>query len=464
MRDGSIRFRLWSAATISILVALAIAGVGLRYLFERHVERRIQSELMVDLNLLIGATTFTTANRLDVTPILTDPRFKTPLSGYYWQVEDIANGTIVRSRSLWDTKLTLSPRNGDGTRRVQEIIGPEGSLLIAVDRTIVDANGRSFRAAVAEDHHTVEASVSEYVGELAPAIILLACFLIIAIFIQITVGLAPLENLRVAVSDVIARRAARLNVTAPIEVQPLAEEINRLLKVQEKALARARSRAADLAHGLKTPLQVLSADIRLLRRKGETELADEIEKIAATIRRHVEQELARARLAPGVSGKAECRVAEMARRVISVVKRTPNGERLTFVVNVDDNLTAPIDEGDLSEILGNLIENAARFAQSTIRVEASNTASGATIAIADDGTGIADADKESALSRGVRLDMNGVGTGLGLAIVSDITDAYGGRLTMTDAVPGLKVTIFLPQQTDRSAPLPKTNEKIDFYP
>src|SRR6185295_12479647 len=201
MTDGSIRFRLWSAATISILVALASAGVGLRYLFERHVERRIQSELTVDLNSLIGSTTFNAANQLEVTPILTDPRFKTPLSGYYWQVEDVASGTVVRSRSLWDRKLTLSPENDDGTRRINEIIGPEGSLLIAVDRTIVDTNGHSFHAAVAEDHRTVEASVSEYVGELAPAIILLACFLIMAIFIQITVGLAPLDNLRVAVRD-----------------------------------------------------------------------------------------------------------------------------------------------------------------------------------------------------------------------------------------------------------------------
>src|SRR6185295_19281535 len=114
------------------------------------------------------------------------------------------------------------------------------------------------------------------------------------------------------------------------------------------------------------------------------------------------QELARARLAPGISAKAECSVAEVARQVISVVKRTPTGERLTFVVNVDDDLTAPIDEGDISEILGNLIENAARFAQSSIRVEASNTAGATSITIADDGPGIADAHKESALSRGVR--------------------------------------------------------------
>jgi signal transduction histidine kinase len=447
MKGGSIRLRLWSAAAISILVALALAGVGLRYLFERHVERRVEAELTADLNQLIGATSFADGT-LKVRPVLTDPRLETPLSGYYWQVEDVATGTLARSRSLWDATLTLPPQqNGDGSRSLYEISGPGSALLIAVERTIIDPGGRSFRAAVAEDHRTVEASVSEYLRELAPALAFLALVLIAAMFVQVTVGLAPLDNLRVAVRDVVARRTRRLEVAAPSEVQPLADEINRLLEAQEKALARARSRATDLAHGLKTPLQVLSADIRTLRQKGETGLADDIERSAGAIRRHIDRELARARLAPGISSKAECHVAETAARVISVVKRTPEGERLAFVVDVPEGLTAPIDEGDLSEVLGNLIENAARFAKSSIRVDALNTAEGTTITIADDGPGIAEKDKQSALSRGVRLDMNGRGSGLGLAIVSDVVDAYGGRLTMADAAPGLKVTIFLPQHT-----------------
>ena len=349
---------------------------------------------------------------------------------------------------MWDAALTLpAGMNRAGARQVREISGPDDTLLIAVERTIVDPSGQSFRAVVAESHQTIEASVDEYIRELAPALALLALVLIAAIFVQITVGLAPLESLRAAVSGVIARRAARLEVTAPSEVQPLADEINRLLEAQEKALARARSRATDLAHGLKTPLQVLASDTRTLRSKGEGALADEIEKSTGAIRRHIERELARARLAPGVSRKAECRVAETATQVISVVRKTPRGERLAFMVDADEVVTAPIDESDLSEILGNLIENAARFAKSSIRIDAASMAGGTTIAVADDGPGIGDADKEAVLSRGVRLDTNTGGNGLGLAIVSDIVEAYGGTLTMTDAAPGLKVTVFLPRQT-----------------
>lgn len=443
---NSIRFRLWSAATISILVALAIAGVGLRYLFELNVERRIVSELTVDLNELISATSFAADGRLSVTTDLTDPRFNSPLSGHYWQVEDLAGQTLVRSRSLWDATLAWPDREASGElRKIEELKGPGGQLAVAVERNITDADGRSFRAIVAEDHRSVEVSVNEYVRDLAPALILLATALMLAFFIQITVGLAPLENLRVAVRNVVTQRTARLEVSAPSEVQPLADEINRLLDAQEKALARARSRATDLAHGLKTPLQVLSADIRSLRKKGESELAEEIERSAGAIRRHVERELARARLAPGVSSKASCRVREIAAGVIAVVQRTPGGKQLKFLIDVEADFMAPIDEGDLSEILGNLVENAARFASSSVQVYARATAGEVTIAVADDGPGIPDADREAALSRGVQLDSKGGGSGLGLAIVSDIVEAYGGRMTMTNADPGLAVTIALPR-------------------
>ena len=125
---------------------------------------------------------------INVAPVLTDPRFSTPLSGYYWQVEDLATGALTRSRSLWDAALVLPAEASGGGKQVHEINGPGGALLIAVQRTIADPSGRSFRAAVAEDHQTVAVSVNEYMQQLAPAILLLALVLLAAIFVQITVG------------------------------------------------------------------------------------------------------------------------------------------------------------------------------------------------------------------------------------------------------------------------------------
>ncbi len=443
MRRGSIRFRLWSAAAISVLVALIIAGIGLRGLFEAHVERRVEGELTVDLNQLIGATTFGADGALTVAPVLTDPRFQTPLSGYYWQVRDSAGPAVIRSRSLWDQALDLAPGGSDGALHVSEIAGPDGARLITVERRITDAGGRQFDAVVAEDHRTVTESVHDYLAQLIPALALLGFVLVAAIFVQISVGLAPLDKLRQAVRDVVGRRSARLDAAVPSEVLPLADEINRLLDGQERALARARTRATDLAHGLKTPLQILAADIRALRAKGEPELADEIGRSVAAIRRHVERELARARIAPGLGHTAECRVGAVVRSVVAVVARMPGGENITFNIDVHANLKAPIDEGDLSEILGNLLENAARFARSSITVTAREDVEGTLITVADDGPGIAPADQDRALARGAHLDESG-GTGLGLAIVSDIVAAYGGTLSLGDARPGLEVSIRLP--------------------
>ena len=446
MNPGSIRLRLLLAAAIAVIVALAIAGTGLIFLFERHVERRVARELTGYLNQLIAATTITPDGVLSVVDGPADPRFSTPFSGLYWQVDTPGGTTSVRSRSLWELTLRLGGAPADGALHTTEVAGPEDRRLFVVDRLIHDTTGKVFRVAVAEDHRSVEIATNEFAVELLPSLAILAAVLILAMWLQVTVGLKPLERLRRAVSAVVTGNSARLEATVPTEVQPLADEINRLLDAQAKALARARSSATDLAHGLKTPLQVLSGDIRKLREKGEGQIADEIDTVAATIRRHVDRELARARVAPTAAVQtARTDVAAVAARVIAVVKRTPQGERLTFTIDAAPGASAAIDEADLAEILGNLIENAARYAKAQVRVGAEDGDTAARISVTDDGPGIPDQAHAAALARGVRLDTSG-GTGLGLAIVTDVVDAYGGRLDIGNAEPGLRVTVTLPHR------------------
>ena len=447
MNPGSIRLRLLIAAAIAVIVALAIAGTGLIFLFERHVERRVARELTGYLNQLIAATSVAPDGGLSVAGGPADPRFATPLSGLYWEVDTPGGTTGIRSRSLWESTLQLSGAvPADGRLHTTEVTGPEDRRLFVVDRVIHDASGKIFRVAVAEDHRSVEIATSEFAVELVPSLAILAAVLILAMWLQVTVGLKPLERLRRAVSNVVTGDSARLETTVPTEVQPLAEEINRLLDAQAKALVKARSGATDLAHGLKTPLQVLSGDIRKLREKGEVQIADEIDTVAATIRRHVDRELARVRVAPAAAARdARTDVAAVAARVIAVVKRTPQGERLTFAIDAPPGVTAAIDEADLAEILGNLIENAARYAKARVRVAAEDRGGATRISVSDDGPGIPDQAHAAALARGVRLDTAG-GTGLGLAIVTDVVDAYGGQLDIGNAGPGLNVTVTLPHR------------------
>ena len=450
MNPGSIRLRLLVAAAIAVIVALAIAGTGLIFLFERHVERRVARELTDHLNQLIAVTSVAPDGTLSVTGGLSDPRFSTPLSGLYWEVDSPGSTNSIRSRSLWESTLRLDTLPVDGALHTIEIAGPEGRRLFVVERLIRDASGNTFRVAVAEDHRSIEIATSEFAAELVPSLAILAVVLILAMWLQVTVGLKPLERLRQAVSNVATGNSARLEATVPTEVQPLADEINSLLDAQAKALTRARSGATDLAHGLKTPLQVLSGDIRKLREKGESEIAAEIDTVAAAIRRHVDRELARARLAPAVVQMARTDVAAVAARVIAVVKRTPQGERLTFAIHAPPGLTAAIDEGDLAEILGNLIENAARYARTQVRIAGEDCGSATRISVTDDGPGIPDQAHAAALARGVRLDTAG-GTGLGLAIVTDVVDAYGGQLDIGNAGPGLSVTVTLPHRRSTEA-------------
>jgi signal transduction histidine kinase len=448
MSGGSIRLRLLIAAAVSVVAALALAGAGLTYLFERHVERRVEHELSTYLNQLIGGVDIAPDGTIRVAEPPAEPRFAVPLSGLYWQVEDGATGTLIRSRSLWDSTLRLpADQLASGTIHSSEVSGPGGALLLAIDRNIHDAaSNRSFRVVVAEDHRDIQTATRDFSLDLFPSLGILSVVLVIAAWAQTAVGLLPLERLRRAVSAVVSGRATRLDTVVPSEVQPLAEEINRLLDAQAKALAKARTGAADLAHGLKTPLQVLAADVRTLREQGQGKVADEIDQVAGTIRRHVERELARARIAPGSGAKSvRSSVAEVAERVISVVKRTPQGERLTFNLEAPPQVSVAVDETDLAEILGNLIENASHFAASKISVHASEADAITIVAVVDDGPGIPDDAKLAALSRGTRGDLRGDGTGLGLAIVSDVVDAYGGTLTLEDAKPGLRAVVSLPR-------------------
>ena len=444
MRLESLRLRLVAGGIIAILVALTIAGAGLILLFERHLTRTLSDDLDVQLKQLLAGVDIDQAGNLVVTRPPTDPRFADPLSGLYWQVTD-DRGQVLRSRSLWDTTLQLpADEPPPGEVRHHEALGPaDAQMLIAERRVFLTIGDRRVpvRIAVATDLARVSAAASAFARDLAIALGLLGLVLAIATSVQVGLGLRPLDALRRGVADIRSGRQHHLPAGVPAEVRPLVEEVNALLDAQEREIERSRSRAADLAHGLKTPLAALAADAARLRDRGEGALARNIEAVGDAMSRHVDRELARARVRRSIRnrGSHSTALAPLMRSLVATLSRTPFGMRVTFDQHIADDVQVPLDRTDLAEVLGNLLENAARHAAQRVQVSANSAAS---IVIEDDGPGIPPAQWPRVLERGNRLDERGEGTGLGLAIVQDVLSAYGWRLDLAGSqLGGLKATI-----------------------
>jgi signal transduction histidine kinase len=308
--------------------------------------------------------------------------------------------------------------------------------------------GQSARVAVAIDHSDMTAAVRNFAAALLPYLLVLAVLLTAAAWAQVTIGLRPLAAVRRQLAAIASGEVQRLGDDFPDEVQPLARQIDTLLEARDHQIDKARARAADLAHGLKTPLQVLSDDAERLRAKGDDDLAAEIEDIAGAMRRHVDRELARARTGAG-RASTSANVATVAQRVVRVVERTPHGKSLSWTTDVPKALTARIDPEDLTEALGNLAENAARHARSSVTIRARSEKDAVTVAVIDDGPGIPLERAQEALRRGGRLDSSG-SAGLGLAIVGDIAEAWGATLTIETPERGCRISLQFPSTTTRA--------------
>ena len=441
MTGRSLRLRLIAGGAAAILIALSIAGVGLTVLFERHVTRNVTDDLELHLKQLLSGIAISADGQLAVTRPPVDPRFADPLSGLYWQVSDDRGG-LVRSRSLWDATLPLAvDQIAQGEVHLHELPGPGGARLLVVERRALLAVGDKsvpVRAAVAVDLARVSAAGAAFARDLMIALGILGLVLALATSVQVLLGLRPLDRLRSGVARIRSGESRRLQVDVPVEVLPLVEEVNGLLDARDREIERSRGRAADLAHGLKTPLAALLADAERLRERGELDLARDIEAVGEAMSRHVDRELARARVqGSGSRGTATATELEpLLRSLVAILARTPDGQRISYEIAVPEGTRLPLARTDLAEVLGNLLDNATRHARARIRIAVGPDGG---VAVEDDGPGIAATQRLKVTERGMRLDQRGEGAGLGLAIVQEVLEAYGWQLELGSAeLGGLK--------------------------
>jgi signal transduction histidine kinase len=459
-RRRSLRFRLLAATVLAMLLALVLSGFLLSGLFRDHVVRQFSRSLTAQLDHVTARLEFDAAGQPQLDPqLLSDPRWSRPYSGLYWQV-DRADGTplngVLRSRSLWDA--TLKPAAdalADGEVHMHEVAGPQGARLMLVERTVAHdgTTPASWRLMVAADMGETTEAVSRFTGVLATSLVILLGLLSAAALAQVAVGLAPLRALQRALVAVHEGRSQRLDDPFPAEVQPLVDDFNRVLDRNAEIVTRARTQAGNLAHAIKTPLAAMSqaAASAMRSTQAATDLAALVDEQVRVAGRHIDWHLARSRAAAahGIPG-ARAAVQPAIGGLIRLMERVHAERGLRIQCDsIASDLTFAGEVQDLQEVVGNLIDNACKWARNSVHVvawsESRPDGRRLRIAVEDDGPGIAAERRESVMARGARLDESVPGSGLGLGIVRELVSLYGGNVSLASASSGgLRVELELP--------------------
>ena len=444
----SLRLRLLAGSLVWIVAAVAITGFLLADLFGQHVRERIDAELHGHLDQLTAVLEVAADGSATLRLPLSDPRLSRPYAGLYWQVDGGPAGTtaLLRSRSLWDTALAVpADALADGEVHVHDVAGPDASRLRMMERLIRPAEhpDTAYRLIVALDTRQIDEPVEEFSTLLSIALGVLALGLIAAAVVQVGVGLAPLKRMHAALSAVRDGHTRRLEGDYPQEVQPLVDELNTLLAHDEAMVERARTQAGNLAHAVKTPLTILANAAR----NEPSALARLVDEQVGDARRQVDYHLARARAAAAVQQPGlKTALRPVLDGLVRVMSRLHADRDLHIAqADMDETLSCRGDAQDLQEMLGNLLDNACKWARRQVNITATVNDGLITVHIDDDGPGLSEAQRSTVLARGVRADEHTPGTGLGLAIAHDLARAYGGDLRL-DAAPlgGLRATLQLP--------------------
>lgn len=423
------------AGAITLIIALAAAGLGLEILFERHVERHSIAMLKTDIRQLLAGLQIGDSGTITLSRSPSDQRYHQPFSGLYWQMRS-ATGTLKRSRSLWDEVLKLpvddAPEHGYHVHQIPGL--KKNTTLLAIERKLsvrLKAKTYVFRVAAAMDRSEIASAVKNFRLDLSIALSLLGICLMIAFWAAINVGLSPLVKLRKSLGLLRDGRARRLTGKFPMEVAPLATDLNDLLDRQDVSIEYARARAADLAHGLKTPLTAISMLAEEMRDRGDLENAAELADTAASMRRHIERELVLARATSFTLRKVEVsKLNDVIGQMIRIMRRLPGGAELQWDVEMAQNISLRLDEVVLREVLGNLLDNARKWARSRVLVKIEDVDGFQIIKIIDDGPGVPPEKLDEIQRRGGRLDRNRDGSGLGLSIVRDTMVQLRGKFSV----------------------------------
>jgi signal transduction histidine kinase len=431
----SLRHRLIVTALVWIAIAVPSGGIALAYAFREVVSANFDERLTTTLLLLIGSTERTGEGTVVVTRPLTDPRFHQVYSGWYWIVAQ--GDQRLHSRSAWDLPLEPQPAAVSGMPRLRTTHDSLGHELRIAEQTVTMAGiAAPVTFAVAGDLGSLRDETRNFNRLLWSSLLALAAGLVLAIVTQVTIGLRPLRRVADDVESVRAGRKSSLDAVGLQEIDTLVAQVNTLIEQDRRLVARARANAADLAHALKTPLA-------LLRTSFDDEHDERLQHVRA-IQRTLEWQLARA-ASTGPRQGVVTELKAVAEALGAGMRKLHAARGLEITIDVADHIRFAGDAEDLEEMLGNLLDNACKWARSRVRLTAARLDDRIAIDVADDGSGMTEAQAASASERGQRFDETIEGQGLGLAIVRDLAALYGGTLQIGSAtLGGTKASLQLP--------------------
>jgi signal transduction histidine kinase len=445
-RTGSLTRRMIGVAALWIAALLLIGGFALDRVLARSILDSFDNQLVFVLNSMIASSEIDPVGDVRFNRPPADQRFVEPYSGLYFQISGAGKDTYP-SRSLWDRRLRVQGDHRDVKPHLYDsnefsIPGHPEPLRIAERDVQLPGSNIWWRYQVAESRETINARIHQLRSTLFWSFTALGVGLLILAALQTFYGLWPLRRVRREVTEIRSGARTRVGHDFPSEIRPLTEEINQLLAHSEAQAEEARRHAGNLAHALKTPLTVITnaATARA------PDLADAVCREALVMRRQVDHHLARARaIGRRASAQARTRVWDSLQAVQRAVDRLHEGA--TIDIAGDHDAQVRVERQDLDEMLGNLVDNAAKYGSGRVFVTVEPKGGMVDIVVEDDGPGIPEERRGELFTRGARLDTTGKpGTGLGLAIVRDVAEIYGGSVTLEESedLGGLLARLTLP--------------------
>lgn len=451
MKRFSLKNRLLFAAGGCCVVLILITG----FTVQRYMQDYLRSELVTKLtlsldellsNLEVQAPTRDAADNpmpFAVMPIsaLSEPRFKQPYSGLYWQIQTDSD-VLKRSRSLWEKELDFRHLNPEFGLDDFVMQGPNGQALMVVQQKVKLPDSEVLLwVAVAQESNSLALALQGVNRSLLIGLGLLALAVMLLILLQLTWGLRPLTTLRNELAEIERGDKTHFQHHYPQEIDPLVKDINRLLVHHQQLLEKARTNAGNMAHALKTPLSIMQNELALPHSPQRPLLQQQLQNM----RQHIEYHLSASQIAAKQLLGAKCSPHLQCRNAVSAFSRLYASRQLAVELNLDEALTIAVDGRDFDEMAGNLIENAYKWATSRIVISAVVVDDLLQITVADDGPGMGEADCQWVLNRGQRLDEQTPGHGLGLNIAVEMARMYQGKLTLQRAsLGGLAAQLVLP--------------------